>query len=856
LNYDNAVSHLHHFCATLPASPYVDLRPDIYCEEEQKVLTRAKVILPLSVDASVREFQGRKAWKAERNAIRDVAFEAYLALYQAGLINENMLPLLRHKPEDKFSEAVEKRAALKKVLEQFDPWIDICKAWASVETHEGLHSSLVKITDTDRNIISEMVIKTPVEMPETPATMLYWDAKTILMVSTTPTKVLHGDPHRNIAPHDVMRSQKFTQALLSAGFGHRFTINRTDFHILFQPKTWDDMDTDSWVSMPLTTAKQLAACDHEPRLIRDNLDNCAPYFLLKWLDKLPEDSKLKYPSNQPVEDPDTPHLVVTKLSRRSDFLHPIADAGLPPSQRVLPVMNCMIDGFPFKHIQFALLIPSILHLLEVRLVAHKLSTTILKNVGLKNIELLATAISSSVARERTNYQRLEFLGDSCLKLCATVQLLADKPTWHEGLLSDGKDRLVANSRLARAAVDLELAQFILTTPFTGQKWRPSYIEELLKQKSYGTRVLSTKVLADVIEAILGAAVLEGGIPKVLSCLRIFLPEVYWQPLEAYRLVIRDLSSPAIGLPSTLEPLEDLIGYKFERKVLLIEAMTHASSTSGTATLERLEFLGDSVLDNIVTMALFKHASNIPNDKMHLIRTALVNADFLAFLCMEWTIEQEKTSIIEQSSATNSDSEPTFSTTSTNISFPLWRFMRCTPAPDFIEVRARTVARHAELRSVISAAIHSGSHYPWALLSRLEAPKYLSDLMESVLGAIYIDSGSFSECQKVLERIGVMSYMQRIVADRVEILHPKQELGMLANTQKVRYVLDSKGGDEVGKFSCEVLIAGHMVVKVGDGVSREEAMTRGAEMAVKELRDWAVKKRAKARKEAEGSKDCS
>ncbi len=78
--------------------------------------------------------------------------------------------------------------------------------------------------------------------------------------------------------------------------------------------------------------------------------------------------------------------------------------------------------------------------------------------------------------------------------------MATYPLWHEGYLSAKKDRIVSNSRLSRAAIEAGLDSFIITKAFTGHKWRPIYIEDILEVDSNSDRrELSTKILADVVE---------------------------------------------------------------------------------------------------------------------------------------------------------------------------------------------------------------------------------------------------------------------------------------------------------------------------------------------------------------------
>jgi len=60
-----------------------------------------------------------------------------------------------------------------------------------------------------------------------------------------------------------------------------------------------------------------------------------------------------------------------------------------------------------------------------------------------------------------------------------------------------------------------------------------------------------------------------------------------------------------------EAIEKVIGYTFEDKRLLVEALTHSSYANENADLsyERLEFLGDSVLGFIISSFLFEKYPN-------------------------------------------------------------------------------------------------------------------------------------------------------------------------------------------------------------------------------------------------------
>lgn len=435
----------------------------------------------------------------------------------------------------------------------------------------------------------------------------------------------------------------------------------------------------------------------------------------------------------------------------------------------------------------------------------------------------------------------------------------------EGLLSLLKDRLVSNARLYRAARDSGLDQFIVTQQLTQKGWHPPYISELLADQSRkdAKRTMSTKTLADVVEAIIGVSYVDGGIAKALQCLSLFLGESQTKSFSAVRDILFSAAEPkGMALPADFQPLEKLLGYAFQEKALLVEAMTHPSYNVGgtVAGFDRLEFIGDAILDFIVVKELYAVADPKPleNHQMHLLRTALVNADILAFLAMEWNYHQLRFDVHVVSSNDNGPAGEDSVTVDTNhkrsphktkhnltpqlspteISLPLWSFMRQSSAKLVVE-RAATKARHAEVRASIREAMETGTHYPWALLARLHAQKFYSDLYEALVGAIWVDSGpDFDMCRGFVERSGVLPYLRRLLRDQVHALHPKEELGRLANKEKVEYVVtevESEDG-ESREWACEVKVGQRSVVRVGGCLFKEEAKVTAATQACEILKE--------------------
>lgn len=79
--------------------------------------------------------------------------------------------------------------------------------------------------------------------------------------------------------------------------------------------------------------------------------------------------------------------------------------------------------------------------------------------------------------------------------------------------------------------------------------------------------------------------------------------------------------------NTLAKLEEKLGYTFKNKDLLTEALTHSSYANelGQRNIvvqsnERLEFLGDSVLEIIATTYLYKSFPEIPEGELTKIRS--------------------------------------------------------------------------------------------------------------------------------------------------------------------------------------------------------------------------------------------
>lgn len=79
----------------------------------------------------------------------------------------------------------------------------------------------------------------------------------------------------------------------------------------------------------------------------------------------------------------------------------------------------------------------------------------------------------------------------------------------------------------------------------------------------------------------------------------------------------------------LDELYRILGYSFHNEELLRQALTHRSVRSRNN--ERLEFLGDSILNFVIAAHVYERYSEAPEGDLSRIRASLVNKDTLAKL---------------------------------------------------------------------------------------------------------------------------------------------------------------------------------------------------------------------------------
>ena len=433
LDFDQAKSHLQHVCAALSYRQYMEsqlyyLTQETVVSQNKPPIVKATVVLPLSFPPHLRRFEGSRSWLSEKNATKDAAFQAFVALHGAGLVNDYLMPLIEE------LQGVEARPAKFEVSEQWNPWLAIAHSWAESDNDSANSRSIdtdismrqLKLIDQHGKVITKFNAALPGvdSLPDIPQFDIYLDKDNGWKIE--------------VGEHQAMKRSSLgpdqSMALLGLAYGHRWPVQHDRSHVLHLLSPTSEDLRPGHVAGKQHPLEEGAIPDNS-FLIRDYKN--VPFFFESWLPSRPSLDKVRNRLLSELLEEDLveqPWLTLRKWPRRQDFLHPahqdvvasIVARSTKPYCSARPASLCTVDPTaPMSAVRFGALIPSIMHVLEIYMVAAELRRTVLRESPIEDLSLVVTAISASVARESTNYQRLEFLGDSILKLLTSVNLAAN-----------------------------------------------------------------------------------------------------------------------------------------------------------------------------------------------------------------------------------------------------------------------------------------------------------------------------------------------------------------------------------------------------------------------------------------------
>ncbi|KAK0193260.1 hypothetical protein F5146DRAFT_925200 [Armillaria mellea] len=855
LTLGSALPHLAHFVAVHPNAgfipnlqPVYDLDPpDLplgwHSFEDQSTPAYdgpwgSTVTLPRFLSSELRVHSTERIHRNKMSAHRHAAFKAYKALYDNGLLDDHLLPLFSHDEEiKKLQSEVEKRVGIVSVSPQMNPWApadDGIAVWYCSELTLGELLPLRMFTRTH----------CPPSWFENDGPPPLFDPRRGTMKVT-----LRSVGQVALNDEDITRAREYTRRLFSSMHSQRMTWDDLDFSYLFLPapgtednkweirRTWlraeNVREGPSNKDVFDANAQAFGKAFSYPQdlaVVRGGFQFGKAYRFVAWRydtvsEEELEDMRSRYSRQDSLENIPYPLIVAEVLPARSNFLLPPTrkEPRKPPKTVLLIPKHSAVTLISPVETEYVLLLPSVLRALAMSLTVQSMRDRMfISSSRLYSIppQLLTVALTASSSQESYNYQRLETLGDTVLKYLVSIQLLSEHPLWHEGYLSRRKDHAVANVTLANENISREMFKWIIRDRLLGKKWKPAYMhstapiheKELAEvtvppstnkeaKKTKAKKVageLSTKVLADVVESTIGAAYLHGGLELGYDCVKFFGLNLTWQPtVDRVGSLIQRVSRiepevrKRIKFPeSTISRVESMLGYEFRHKLILLEALTHPSHQQdfGTISYERMEFLGDAVMDMVVTDYLYRaEGKEYSPGHMHLRKSAVVNGHILAYLCLKCCVK-----------VCSYMPRPTESGSGVRLeekedTIYLWKCL-LHASPRVLDDQHVTFERFQTLSDEIADGLENGKVYPWTTLTQLQAPKFISDMIESLLGAVFLDSeGNLDRTRDVMRTIGVLPLLERIVKDDVDIRHPVSRLSVWASKQgqKVKYTFSEE-----------------------------------------------------------------
>uniref|UniRef100_A0A7I4YXJ6 RNase III domain-containing protein n=1 Tax=Haemonchus contortus TaxID=6289 RepID=A0A7I4YXJ6_HAECO len=255
-----------------------------------------------------------------------------------------------------------------------------------------------------------------------------------------------------------------------------------------------------------------------------------------------------------------------------------------------------------------------------------------KKKGFRNLMHIMSQSGSNTAglSKVAHNERLEYLGDAVVELIVSSRLFFILPHQEEGGLATYRSALVQNRNLAALGKKLHLGDWMMY----------AHGIDLCDEEDF------RKSLANTFEAVLAAIYLDGGIEE---CDRIFADAMFgddpavkdqWLNVPEHPLKVEQPDGDRMIIDDTdelleLTDLEDILGFRFQNIRLLAKALTRRNVPYNTLTCgnnQRLEWLGDAVLQLVISNYLYHHFPNHHEGHLSLLRTCLVCNETQSQIC--------------------------------------------------------------------------------------------------------------------------------------------------------------------------------------------------------------------------------
>ncbi|PWN41332.1 hypothetical protein IE81DRAFT_177515 [Ceraceosorus guamensis] len=520
-------------------------------------------------------------------------------------------------------------------------------------------------------------------------------------------------------------------------------------------------------------------------------------------------------------------LIITarRLPRFDNYLSPLPNEGRRRTayarNHYLVRAACWLHPISASCHRAISFVPSILAHVEHLLRVHELNDRLFASS--LDVSMLQVATSAPSAGRDFDYQKLEFLGDAFFKIAGSCYVFSRTITQNEGELHVSRLKVISNANLVRKAVQRGIWQACQVSSFSRKGWSPVAHQVLTFN---GGAKVSEKLLADVVEACMGSALMLGGETLCLSVMSQLglWPEDYkmlsdmhgnWDKQRS-KTVPSGGNEPERINKRALEKLENLLQYRFSEPELALEALMHPSLiASDLPSYQRLEFLGDAVVDFLVVDHLQNSYGELDEGALTLLKgNAVSNAAFGA-LCEAIGLHH----FLQHSDATLARAAFEYATQAAKS-------------------RAEQEAKEAKDRR----------QYWW----HLSPPKAMADICESIMGAVFTDSHFNLEVAKSLFDRLFLPFFKQYVRPETVVIHSTAALSTILQQLGCRnYSLELTEAELYAQKSfkridlrydapepsvglrCRVVFHG-MLLGEGLGVGRQQAQTEAAKAATELL----------------------
>ena len=383
----------------------------------------------------------------------------------------------------------------------------------------------------------------------------------------------------------------------------------------------------------------------------------------------------KFDEEWPRWERDQPVMECTQVMHRQNLLAPPSPKEEDVKTKFTRAYLCpepmIISALSTEIVTMFLVFPPIIHRIEDYLIALEASKLIGIDIG-PALALEAMTKDSDNSDDHAtddrinfrpgmgnNYERLEFMGDCFLKTATSISLFVIKPHDDEFQSHVHRMHMICNQNLMNHALDLKLTEYVRSMAFSRRLWYPEALQ-LLEGKgagrAAGTEVfkhsLGDKSIADICEALIGAAFIQHNDKEN------WRPELWTDAIRAVTKLVNDPNHKidtwedytSTYIPPTWQtadataPQRDLAqniqreqGYRFKWPRLLRSAFSHPSNPWTWETVpsyQRLEFLGDALLDLACITHLFYNYPDKNPQWLTEHKMAMVSNKFLGAVCVK------------------------------------------------------------------------------------------------------------------------------------------------------------------------------------------------------------------------------